>query len=470
MDKKTGYFLITMVFVIGLAFAIIFSTIGNAQTETEKCPDKCTNSTLYQKGILDNKKKICVYDIEKKCDYGCRDNKSFTIPECNSLPTDTQTSLEILYEKIKEMTTDTGGLEDISSVVNKIFSKPTIISGGTEYSPNENGTLSARLLDGNSNPINLATCNVTVYYPNQSTTSLFIDNKEMKFLEKGNYYYNFKLDEETGVYITNLNCIFPSTIFFQNISYGGKNIPAGEPEVMTFPFDDSDNMTINNASVSIASRGARYNLYMSGSIVIANGGSTTTSQIVNTTKLYQGNFTIAENQPFTIDCIQGCPLNLDWISLNVNYTSQDPTQILRGQEEIHVSALTNLYRTLQGISTNITSVNDTTKIGFQNMNINMANNFTNTNSMIASVNGTINNVLNNITSQIGWWGNELNTTVTNWGNNIISTINYWGNQLESKIDGIIMGNVTVTALVDYDEIALTVVSYFKSLGLKFFEE
>jgi hypothetical protein len=57
-----------------------------------------------------------------------------------------------------------------------------------------------------------------------------------------------------------------------------------------------------------------------------------------------------------------------------------------------------------------------------------------------------------IEEKIDWWGNLLNTA-----------INFWGNMLEAKLDSIVLGNVTVTASVDYDEIAITVMQYLKAL-------
>jgi hypothetical protein len=141
---------------------------------------------------------------------------------------------------------------------------------------------------------------------------------------------------------------------------------------------------------------------------------------------------------------------VDWIGATI--------EELRGSGEMHISNASGggCSVDLTNITNAITSVNDTQNINFADLNINMENNFTNTNNLIAGITSTINS-----------WGNNLNSTMTSWGNSITSTINYWGNALENKIDSIIMGNVTVTALVDYDEIATTVVQYFKSLGFKF---
>jgi hypothetical protein len=106
------------------------------------------------------------------------------------------------------------------------------------------------------------------------------------------------------------------------------------------------------------------------------------------------------------------------------------------------SSITNK---LHGIQDEIAEVNSTQNLNFQELNTNMQNNFT-------SLNDTVN-----------WWGNQLNTTMNWWGSFLNVTMDFWGNALETKIDNIIMGNVTVTALVDYDEIALTTMQYLKAL-------
>jgi hypothetical protein len=115
---------------------------------------------------------------------------------------------------------------------------------------------------------------------------------------------------------------------------------------------------------------------------------------------------------------------------------------IKGAGEMHISNTTAVINAdINSLREAISSVNETQNINFQNLNQNMNSNFTYTNSLIVSLNSSIN-----------WWGNFLDTT-----------INYWGNALETKIDQIVMGNVTVTALVDYDEIAITVMQYLKAL-------
>lgn len=78
-----------------------------------------------------------------------------------------------------------------------------------------------------------------------------------------------------------------------------------------------------------------------------------------------------------------------------------------------------------------------------------------TNSLV-SINNTIKSEHNTTNNLIDYWGNSNNVTT-----------NYWGNSLETKLDNLILGNVTlnVSATVDYDKIATYTLIYFK--GAKF---
>lgn len=500
----------------------------------------------------------------------------------------------------------------------------SLLSAGTEYSPNEAGRVFARLLDGNSDPINLGNCNTTIYYPNNTK---FINNQQMVFLEKGFYYYDFTTPSIIGNYIVGFDCIFPASIMSQNRTYFGYSVTASNPSFTdSFLFDDSNNITINNAwiyfSVTGSGAGASNDFYFNGNYL---GTATGITETLNST-LSQGKFSILEGQQFSI-YRNALSSNINFVIFYVNYTYNSPMQVIRGQNEIHIGNISsNINSNILNISEKITSVNNTVKnessaiqsnqqtiynylvahnssvfgkltaiqndvtnsynnltnlvvsvnnsilatnssifnklyliqddlvsindtiksmnttndlieiknklqsiqndisyvnntvidarnnlsssiyatnssifgklysiqgdlsdisilisgtnssimsklfsiqdeianvnatqnSNFAELNANMGNNFTNTNNLIANINNTITS-----------WLSSLNSTINLWGNSLTSAINYWGNALENKIDSIIMGNVTVTALVDYDEIASTVVQYFKGLGFKF---
>lgn len=336
------------------------------------------------------------------------------------------------------------------------MNNPTSIwSGGTEYFPNENGTVFVRLMDGNDRPINLATCNATVYYPNKT---FFINNQPMTLLGSGNYYRDFTLGNETGVYIVNFNCMFPSTPHYEE-QYLGFTLSSGNPTwLQELYFDDTNNLTINSAWFWINTSGSgTTNIYFNGLNILSNIPAGEYNVTLN-----QSNFQLATSQIYTLEKNTGNPY-MGVVKFYINYTSQSPAQKVRGQTELHVTFPIGLNASILGklykIQDEITSVNNTIK----DSNSSIFGKLFNIQDEIANVNATQNQNFQDLNESITSNFNNTNTKLDWWGNFLNTTINYWGNALEAKIDGIIMGNVTVTALVDYDEIAITVMQYLKAL-------
>jgi hypothetical protein len=232
----------------------------------------------------------------------------------------------------------------------QLMNKPTISTGGTEYLPNDNARIFARLLDGNSRPINLASCNATVYYPNNTK---FLDNVPLTFLEKGIYYYDFITPNITGNYITIFDCFFPASIYFHK-KLINLDIGAGTPTYLdTFPFDDGNNVTINNAwifyNVTGGGGGAINNYYFNGNFV---GQLTGITQILNVT-LNISNFILGENQEFSI-IRSALSSTINTVRLYVNYTYNNPLTTIRGQNEVHITNVTsNVEMQLSNISSQI---------------------------------------------------------------------------------------------------------------------
>lgn len=373
-------------------------------------------------------------------------------------------------EKITKISQDTqnilSNLGNVIQICNNIYNKPTMSTSGTEYYPNEAGRVFLRLLDGNSKPINLGSCNTTIYYPNNTK---FINNQQMMFLENGYYYDDFTTPNTTGNYIVGFDCLFPSNIFNQTQILNWA-LSTANPFYGYFPFDDSDNVTINNATFkAVTSGGGTANIYFNGKLIFSGVGGTYTA-ILNSS-----DFVIGSSQNFVATSAGG--ITLVSTNLYVNYTANPSTQIIRGQNEMHIRNIATVNYTNNqtflfnvsfngtvnitnnvtvNVTENITQFNDTNIIqNITSLSNNMGSNFTNTNSLIISVNNTVN-----------FWGGALNSTLSTlnyWGNLLNATMNFWGNALETKIDNIIMGNVTVTAVVDYDKIALFVISYLKTV-------
>lgn len=204
----------------------------------------------------------------------------------------------------------------------------TLISSGTEYTVNESARVFLRLLDGNENPINLGSCNTTIYYPNNTK---FVNNQYMTLLEKGYYYYDLTIPNILGNYIVGFDCLFPSSTFIQNQSIYSA-VGNTNPYDGFFPFDDSNNVTINSAYIVYSqSSGGTGSLYLNGNLIRTNVGAG-----VFNTSLFQNNFTIADSQSYSFVQSAGTPF-IDWVYLYVNYTANDPTHMIRGQNEMHVS-------------------------------------------------------------------------------------------------------------------------------------
>jgi hypothetical protein len=169
--------------------------------------------------------------------------------------------------------------------------------------------------------------------------------------------------------------------------------------------------------------------------------NTTNTNIYNNTEIYNQTLNVSiENTTVSNTYNQTLNVSVENITnentynnTNVYNNTLNSTVIYNNTENVTVD-LTNVMNAING------------------MDNSMAANFTQTNGLIISVNNTV-----------GWWGNQLNATSNYWGTFLYTTVDFWGNALETKIDNIIMGNVTVTAQVDYDEIALTTMQYLKAL-------
>lgn len=81
--------------------------------------------------------------------------------------------------------------------------------GGTEYSPEEQtGKVVVRVLDQSGDPVTGATCNFSVFYPNNT---IFIDQQGMTEATgvniSGIYYVDFNLSSTVGVYPYGVDCV-----------------------------------------------------------------------------------------------------------------------------------------------------------------------------------------------------------------------------------------------------------------------
>lgn len=229
--------------------------------------------------------------------------------------------------------TDVQDTRDMTQEILNTVTGIRIGTGGTEYLPNDNATIFAQLLDANSRPINIGACNSTVFFPNKTK---LLDNQQLTFLEKGIYFHDFTVPDVTGNYITTFDCMFPSSLFLSNRTFFQTLTASGISSIVSeFPFDNTNNVTINSASTTIAftqTGVASFNYFLNGVLIfISPAGTSNTTTIT----LSASNLSVAEFQTFSLVRTAGSPM-VKWLSLTVNFTSLEPQQIVRGQNEVHV--------------------------------------------------------------------------------------------------------------------------------------
>jgi hypothetical protein len=195
-----------------------------AQTQITDCPDKCVNNTLYQKGTLDPKTRLCVYGIQTPCKYGCEDKiiscKQF--PDTPPAPNSTDYS-ETIWNMVKTIldsqngTLNTDILNQTFNTVSTMSQKGSISIHGTEYQVGDNATVFLQLLNATNQPINDALCYLTLYYPNKT---IFLNNANMMYMlsSAGLYYYDVVAPSATGVYMVSASCDFSYNLTYINSS------------------------------------------------------------------------------------------------------------------------------------------------------------------------------------------------------------------------------------------------------------
>jgi len=379
-------------------------------------------------------------------------------------------------EKIDDILEKTG-------LISKIFEsvRHSISIHGTEYLVNETGKIFLQLTE-NDTTGNEASCRATVYFPNNTK---FINYETMTFLENGIYYITTSPLTTTGVYMINAICIYPSRVLTSSATgsqiLDGSNYandytsthvrdlvyhqilsnPATADAKTSYFFLRPPTIATNSDIEQITLRwagmhdvdGRAFNLYLfnytSGAFKLITSTTTRKVDDVVVTTLKR------ENISGLVHSNGSSIVELDSINmgsghyqfhdfLQLEFTANKtvyPSQIY-GSEELNVHDFNALL-------TNQTEVLNKSIIA---VNSSIFSKLFKIQDEIASVNDTVKSESSAINNTMNWWGNLLNTT-----------INFWGNMLEAKLDSIVLGNVTVTASVDYDEIAITVMQYLKAL-------
>jgi hypothetical protein len=437
------------------------------------CPEKCKLGTCCDTdtGLCGSCSKCSLdsdcWAIKSSCDYSCIDGVCTEIDE-PSLKCVENLLLTAINSK-EVCSSDISAIkEKASDIVDMMKSRITMFTSGTEYTIGDNAKIFARLLDGNSNPVNLANCNATVFYPNNTK---FIDNQPLTFLEKGIYYYDLVTPSITGNYITIFDCIFPSSLFVENRTIN-TDITASNPTYLdSFYFDNSNNLTITDAwiyySVTGNGIGAKNGYYFNG-LYMANGSGIT--QNINIT-LNHSNFIFAENQQFSI-IRTALSSVVNWVKLRVVYTYNNPITTIRGQDEIHVSSRLvcnitgmnvtsdinytyfdnrfnqsyaneqNIYSLLGSFNVSVISRLIALQSSLDNLSIQIAGislNTTDLKELIVSVNSTVTGMLSSVQSDID---SSRNT--------ILDRIDYANTTIIDKITGVNLTIMTKLYLLQDD--------------------
>jgi len=123
----------------------------------------------------------------------------------------------------------------------KFLFTPRLIFGAkgfTEYSPGSPGKVFIQVLDNYYTPVNNAVCKLTIYNPDGS---YFAKDQLMAFLENGLYYFDFVAPYVEGVYMTTVECFYPShsQVFTPDDSklwYRDGSVINKDETIQTFPY------------------------------------------------------------------------------------------------------------------------------------------------------------------------------------------------------------------------------------------
>jgi hypothetical protein len=205
--------------LLGIFLFLGIITTAYAQTQITDCPDKCENSTLFLKGALDPKLKICVYGIREPCKYGCENTSK--IPICKEFPDKPPTNATDYDETIWNMMKKLWDKEKVKSGI-------SIQVGGTEYDVSDGyGKVFLQMLDNQKNPISNATCFSKIFYPN---SSVWLNDAMMTYATEGLHYSDFVIPNITGVFMVSAYCTIPisvNTTAWDNFECDGLNCGSG---------------------------------------------------------------------------------------------------------------------------------------------------------------------------------------------------------------------------------------------------
>lgn len=382
-------------------------------------------------------------------------------PTTTTLPL-SQVSINQIYEKVRT-----------SDVTMNFF--------GTEYSPNQTATIWLQLLQ-NYQPINNATCFLTVYYPNK--TVFLPNNTIMQYLgnSDGLYYYDLNTPFPNGVYMLSAKCLY---ITSENPYYAQSRTLNWGSETGTYTdtwVQDSQFHHIKETKTGgIWGFDIDYNFYdvaiptnYTGLVINWFGQWV---DYANDVKLYLYNwcniswdwlpYQISGGNPqlsfflpkdqWNLSCYHGTvlqpwllfkmnssnpiasqTLDNDFLQVKTQYLTYGETNDIRGSGEMHIlnstrtqmeidiaelknlinSTNSSIFAKLYAMQDEITSVNDTVKSEHNTTNSLIGSLNQNMANNFTLTNGLINST--NITSS--WWFNYINSTLNSMNSTIPSSV------------------------------------------------
>lgn len=171
--------------------------------------------------------------------------------------------------------------------------------GGTEYSPDEDvGKIVIRLVDSTNNPVDIADCELGIFYPN-NTPYLVMNMTWHNGTMGGVYYADFNLSEETGVHPYGVDCLVTTGAgprhyyLLDTYHVFGSNVTRIAEEVWTYStrtltdynqsgiFNEFNDLNTNMQNNFTNTNNLINNIYMSLNTTISNLISGISTQIIN---------------------------------------------------------------------------------------------------------------------------------------------------------------------------------------------
>lgn len=390
-----------------------------------------------------------------------------------SFAIDTFTSLSTNGRLYAALTTGTAlvNITDSNALTIWNFTNRTINSdestfvGGTEYTSNETGEVATQLLtliSGNPSPVNTASCNVTIYYPNGTA---YISDANAHYLPgtDGIYFYNFTIPSTQGVYESQFYCLNGAKDYYSSgtfhVSAMGASITSIESLVTEI---NTTAHEINSTAYMIEDLAEEINL------TTHNISETLQESVIpdlQTIKGYTNNIkSLSLSAISLLDCTNSTADSICYrvsqINTTANHISDNVTTIISNIETLNGNMggnFTQVFSSFSSLDGNLTEIDNF----LTSMNVTLQGTYDNTIDIISlldcsnSTSNTVCDKMNNITSLIV--ALDINATEiigildyinqTRWNN---LTINDIYDHIDDAITGLSFNTTEILSHLDLD--------------------